>query len=135
MEVTRMLYSAKCRGGPDCASITCCLSPAVAGRLVAAGVDREVRGRERSSDHAPIWIELADTGAGPAAGCSGLFPEQPAITCLDQPPHTATGLSGRNPLLMGHASVEVLSDVGLKVFGLCRQPRDASTAASLPRLG
>jgi exodeoxyribonuclease-3 len=40
------------------------LSPALAGRLVAAGVDREVRGRERSSDHAPVWIELADTGAG-----------------------------------------------------------------------
>jgi hypothetical protein len=40
------------------------LSPTVAGRLVAAGVDREVRGRERSSDHAPVWIELTDTGAG-----------------------------------------------------------------------
>jgi exodeoxyribonuclease-3 len=40
------------------------LSPAVAARLVAAGVDREVRGRERSSDHAPVWIELAETGAG-----------------------------------------------------------------------
>jgi exodeoxyribonuclease-3 len=44
------------------------LSPAVAGRLVAAGVDREVRGRETSSDHAPVWIELADTGAGPRGG-------------------------------------------------------------------
>jgi hypothetical protein len=39
------------------------LSPAVAGRLVAAGVDREVCARERSSDHAPVWIELADMGA------------------------------------------------------------------------
>src|SRR6202022_5178493 len=29
------------------------LSPSVAGRLVAAGVDRNVRARERSSDHAP----------------------------------------------------------------------------------
>jgi exonuclease III len=28
------------------------LSPSVAGRLVAAGVDRDVRARERSSDHA-----------------------------------------------------------------------------------
>lgn len=26
--------------------------------LSAAGVDREVRGRERASDHAPVWIEL-----------------------------------------------------------------------------
>jgi exodeoxyribonuclease-3 len=39
------------------------LSPAVAGRLVAAGVHRDVRAREKSSDHAPVWIELADTGA------------------------------------------------------------------------
>jgi exodeoxyribonuclease III len=35
------------------------LSPQVAGRLVAAGVDREVRGWEKASDHAPTWIELA----------------------------------------------------------------------------
>ena len=36
------------------------LSPAVAGRLSAAGVDVPVRGWEKSSDHAPTWIELAD---------------------------------------------------------------------------
>jgi exonuclease III len=29
------------------------LSPPLAGRLVAAGVDRHVRGREKASDHAP----------------------------------------------------------------------------------
>ena len=29
-------------------------------RLLAAGVDRDVRGWEKSSDHAPVWIELAD---------------------------------------------------------------------------
>jgi exodeoxyribonuclease-3 len=34
------------------------LNPAVSGRLVAAGVDREVRGWERASDHAPTWVEL-----------------------------------------------------------------------------
>ena len=34
------------------------LSPSVAGRLTDAGVDREVRGRERASDHAPTWIVL-----------------------------------------------------------------------------
>ena len=39
------------------------LSPAVASRLVAAGVDRDVRARQRSSDHAPVWIELTETGA------------------------------------------------------------------------
>lgn len=29
-------------------------------RLVGAGVDREVRGWEKSSDHAPAWIEITD---------------------------------------------------------------------------
>jgi exodeoxyribonuclease-3 len=34
------------------------LSPSLAPRLTAAGVDRNVRGWEKSSDHAPVWIEL-----------------------------------------------------------------------------
>jgi exodeoxyribonuclease III len=34
------------------------LSPALKGRLLAADVDREVRGWEKASDHAPTWIEL-----------------------------------------------------------------------------
>lgn len=36
------------------------LSPELADRLVAAGVDKEHRGRERASDHAPVWVEVAD---------------------------------------------------------------------------
>lgn len=36
------------------------LSPDLAKRLKAGGVDRNVRGWEKSSDHAPVWIELAD---------------------------------------------------------------------------
>ena len=39
------------------------LSPSIAGRLVAAEVDRDVRSREKASDHAPVWIGLADTNA------------------------------------------------------------------------
>ena len=35
------------------------LSPSLAGRLVKAEVDVEHRGREKPSDHAPVWIELA----------------------------------------------------------------------------
>jgi exodeoxyribonuclease-3 len=35
------------------------LSPAAADQLRDAGVDREARGRERASDHAPAWAELA----------------------------------------------------------------------------
>jgi exodeoxyribonuclease-3 len=34
------------------------LSPALADRLLAAGVDREVRGKAGASDHAPAWIVL-----------------------------------------------------------------------------
>jgi exodeoxyribonuclease III len=36
------------------------LSPDLVPRLDAAGVDREVRGREGASDHAPAWIALAE---------------------------------------------------------------------------
>lgn len=36
------------------------LNPAIANKLQAAGVDKEVRGWPGSSDHAPVWIELAD---------------------------------------------------------------------------
>lgn len=35
------------------------LSPTIAKRLKGGGVDREVRGWEKTSDHAPVWIELA----------------------------------------------------------------------------
>ncbi|NHZ63033.1 exodeoxyribonuclease III [Massilia genomosp. 1] len=34
------------------------LSPMLAGALAAANVDRDVRGRDKPSDHAPTWIEL-----------------------------------------------------------------------------
>ncbi|MEH6305732.1 exodeoxyribonuclease III [Olivibacter sp. CPCC 100613] len=36
------------------------LSPQLVENLVAAGVDRHVRGWEKTSDHAPVWIELRD---------------------------------------------------------------------------
>jgi len=39
------------------------LNRPVAERLVSAGVDRNVRGWEKASDHAPTWVELRDSGA------------------------------------------------------------------------
>jgi len=36
------------------------LSRSVSGRLTAGGVDRHVRGWDKSSDHAPVWIELEE---------------------------------------------------------------------------
>jgi exodeoxyribonuclease-3 len=39
------------------------VSPDIAKRLIGAGVDIQVRGYEKSSDHAPTWIELKDKAA------------------------------------------------------------------------
>jgi hypothetical protein len=48
------------------------LSPDLRERLIASGVDREVRGKANASDHAPVWVTLGD---GPArskrAGSAG----------------------------------------------------------------
>lgn len=37
----------------------CLLSPDLAPRLTACGVDRHVRGWKKTSDHAPVWIDLS----------------------------------------------------------------------------
>ncbi len=34
------------------------LSPELADRLIACGVDKDHRGREKASDHAPVWVTL-----------------------------------------------------------------------------
>jgi exodeoxyribonuclease-3 len=47
------------------------LSPALADRLVDAQVDHHVRGWEKTSDHAPAWIELKDQSAAPARSRRG----------------------------------------------------------------
>jgi len=36
------------------------LNPIIAARLKVASVDKEVRGWEKASDHAPVWIELEE---------------------------------------------------------------------------
>jgi exodeoxyribonuclease-3 len=41
------------------------LSRQAAKRLIAAAVDREPRAKDDASDHAPVWIELADAAAAP----------------------------------------------------------------------
>ena len=32
----------------------------VADRLVSAGIDRKTRGKEKASDHTPVWCEIDD---------------------------------------------------------------------------
>ncbi|MDB5860736.1 MAG: Exodeoxyribonuclease [Ramlibacter sp.] len=39
------------------------LSPGLRNRLVATGVDTDHRGREKPSDHAPVWVELGQAEA------------------------------------------------------------------------
>ena len=39
------------------------LSPSIAQRLLAAGVDSEIRGWEKTSDHAPTWVEISEPGS------------------------------------------------------------------------
>ena len=43
------------------------LSAAAAKRLVSAGVDRAVRGKDGASDHAPAWVILKDAPKGRSA--------------------------------------------------------------------
>jgi exodeoxyribonuclease III len=53
------------------------LSPSVAASLLDAGVDRWVRGEPNASDHAPAWMQIADTT---------LLPNQPDDTGSGEPP-------------------------------------------------
>ena len=36
------------------------LSPQAADRLVACEIDKTPRGKEKASDHTPVWVEIAD---------------------------------------------------------------------------
>ncbi len=40
------------------------LSDSIKGRLSSAGIDRNVRGQERASDHAPVWIAVQRSKSG-----------------------------------------------------------------------
>jgi exodeoxyribonuclease-3 len=63
------------------------LSKEAATRLVAAGVDRAVRGKENASDHAPAWVDLRGVGSGSRP------PESSRATRRNNPePHSPTEL-------------------------------------------
>ncbi len=65
------------------------LSKAAVTRLVAAGVDRTVRGKPNASDHAPVWITLKDVkdkkGGGKVAkrARSARKQERPPLLVID----------------------------------------------------
>jgi exodeoxyribonuclease III len=91
------------------------LSREAAKRLVAAGVDREVRGENNASDHAPAWVELRDTATAKAPAepakaqrtAPTQTPQQQRPRALRPAPSTAPAQrtkpaikpSGRRPLL------------------------------------
>ncbi|OYX66485.1 MAG: exodeoxyribonuclease III [Rhizobiales bacterium 32-66-11] len=50
------------------------LSPVLAGRLMSADADKAVRSWEKASDHAPVWIELADAEEGDRRELQGAPP-------------------------------------------------------------
>ncbi len=52
------------------------LSPGLVPRLAAAEVDRAVRGWEKASDHAPVWIELAEEESADRANGKLTAPSQ-----------------------------------------------------------
>jgi exodeoxyribonuclease III len=72
------------------------LSVDLARRLVAAGVDRQMRGKANASDHAPAWAELRDMatrGRGPTR-------QPPARTRRTTNPPATGSPSARRPLLV-----------------------------------
>ena len=40
-------------------------APGMADRLTGCDIDKEPRGREKASDHTPIWASFADGPLGP----------------------------------------------------------------------
>ena len=52
------------------------LSPSIRHRLAAGGVDRDVRGWKKASDHAPVWIET-HRGSGPEIPAPPVTETQP----------------------------------------------------------
>jgi exodeoxyribonuclease III len=81
------------------------LSKQAAKRLVAAGVDRDVRGKDNASDHAPVWIELAGAvrssprkpGSSPESRLRGNERKIPEA----QRPQTSAALPARSLKLAG----------------------------------
>ena len=76
------------------------LSSELAGRLVAAGVDRPVRGEDNASDHAPVWAELRAPAKPRAAPARKAARASPASARSKAPvPSQASGAK-RRPLLV-----------------------------------
>jgi exodeoxyribonuclease-3 len=82
------------------------LSEEAAKRLVAAGVDRAVRGADNASDHAPVWIELRDASRssprrlGPNLDSRLRGNERKQAAAKPLPARRSAKPPGRRPLLV-----------------------------------
>jgi exodeoxyribonuclease-3 len=70
------------------------LSAEAAKRLVDAGVDRQIRGREGASDHAPAWVELSEDATARQNSRKSAAKAAPAA------PRRKAPFSARRPLLV-----------------------------------
>jgi exodeoxyribonuclease-3 len=76
------------------------LSSEAAQRLVAAGVDRAVRGKDNASDHAPAWVELRDSAPAQRTSSRAAVKVAPISNKRNtQPAKPSVKPKGRRPLL------------------------------------
>ena len=76
------------------------LSSEAAQRLVAAGVDRAVRGKDNASDHAPAWVELRDSAPAQRTSSRAAVKVAPTSNKRNtQPAKPSVKPKGRRPLL------------------------------------
>jgi exodeoxyribonuclease-3 len=76
------------------------LSSEAAQRLVAAGVDRAVRGKDNASDHAPAWVGLRDSAPAQRTSSRAAVKVAPISNKRNtQPAKPSVKPKGRRPLL------------------------------------
>jgi exodeoxyribonuclease-3 len=73
------------------------LSPDVASRLETAGVDRDVRGREDASDHAPVWVMIGEGAKAAPAKRGGKTAPSPRSKRSTAAPSVARGRAEPQP--------------------------------------
>jgi exodeoxyribonuclease III len=84
------------------------LNKKIAGRLADAQVDKHVRGWEHASDHAPVWIQLADESDEQPAPAKkkkkSMKKDTPAKSFLDESKDSQTVKVNGCPLTFNHLS-------------------------------
>lgn len=80
------------------------LNKAIAPKLKSSAVDKHVRGWEGSSDHAPVWIELADRPTPAKKTMKKEKSEKPKESFLDESKDSQTVKVDGCPLVFNHLS-------------------------------